>query len=81
MTTQHIPATEPTRMIYPFPQPGKLVQLAYRELHIAVNGTPDQQGQLGNHALLPRQWEPATWLRISRGASAARRPSRRCGKE
>ena len=43
MTTQQTPATEPAPMIHPFPQPGKLVQLAYRELHIAVNGTPDQQ--------------------------------------
>ena len=60
MTTQQTPATEPAPMIYPFPQPGKLVRLAYRELHTAVNGTPDHQKQLGNHALLPRPWEPAT---------------------
>ena len=47
-------------MIYPFPQPGDLVGLAYREMHMAVNGTPEQQDELGNHGLLPRPWEPAT---------------------
>ena len=44
----------------PVPRPGKLVHLAYRELHIAVNGTEAEQKALGNHALLPRPWDPAT---------------------
>ena len=60
MTTQQTPIACPAPMIYPFPQPGELVGLAYREMHIAVNGTPEQQDELGNHALLPRPWEPAT---------------------
>lgn len=59
MTTQQTPATEPP-MIDPFPQPGRLVQLAYRELHIAVNGTPEQQKALGNPTRLPRPWDPDT---------------------
>ena len=49
-------------MIYPFPVPGEQVRLAYRELHIAINGTEEQKKALGNHALLPRPWEPATCL-------------------
>ena len=60
MTTQQTPGTEPAPMIYPFPQPGKLVRHAYYELHTAVNGTTEHQKHLGNHALLPRPWEPAT---------------------
>lgn len=47
-------------MIYAFPQPGKLIQHAYSELHTAVNGTAAYKKALGNHALLPRPWEPAT---------------------
>ena len=52
----------PAPMVLPFPIPGELVRLAYRELHIAINGTEAEQKALGNHALLPRPWEPATCL-------------------
>ena len=55
------PATPPP-MILAFPVPGALVRLAYLELHTAINGTEQQQKDLGNHALLPRPWEPATCL-------------------
>lgn len=54
--------SNPTPMVYPFPVPGDQVRLAYRELHVAVNGTEDEQKALGNHTLLPRPWEPATCL-------------------
>lgn len=47
-------------LIAPFPPPGPQVQLAYRELHLAVNGTPEQKKTIGSPALLPRPWEPTT---------------------
>jgi hypothetical protein len=47
-------------MILSFPTPGRQVQLAYRDLNLAMNGNPDQKKQVGNPALLPRPWEPAT---------------------
>ncbi|GAB2863301.1 hypothetical protein [Nocardioides pacificus] len=49
-------------MVVPFPTPGEQVRLAYRELHIAINGTEEQKKNLGMPALLPRPWEPATCL-------------------
>src|SRR3546814_4618052 len=49
-------------MVFPFPVPGGHVRLAYRELHIAINGTEEEKKALGNHALLSRPWEPATCL-------------------
>ncbi|QLQ11735.1 MAG: hypothetical protein HZY75_05265 [Nocardioidaceae bacterium] len=49
-------------MILPFPVPGRQVQLAYRELNLAVNGTEEEKKQIGNPALLPRPWEPASCL-------------------
>ncbi|MAS55941.1 MAG: hypothetical protein OSB43_04340 [Nocardioides sp.] len=52
----------PTSMVFAFPTPGEEVRLAYRELHIAVNGSEEQKRALGNHALLPRPWEPARCL-------------------
>lgn len=57
-----LPRTEPAvqPMIHPFPTPGRVVLLAYRDLNIAMNGNPDQKQQVGNPALLPRPWEPAT---------------------
>ena len=47
-------------MILPFPTPGRQVQLAYRDLNIAMNGNPEQKKQVGNPALLPRPWELTT---------------------
>ncbi|MDN5899215.1 MAG: hypothetical protein L0H74_04030 [Brachybacterium sp.] len=49
-------------MVSPFPIPGGRVQHAYREMHLAANGTAEQQQALGNHELLPHPWEPATCL-------------------
>jgi len=50
----------PRLMMRPFPTPGAQVQLAYRELNVAINGSPEQRKQIGNPALLPRPWEPAS---------------------
>lgn len=47
-------------LVWPFPQPGPALQLAYRELDIAANGTAEQQRGLGVIADLPRPWAPAT---------------------
>lgn len=42
----------------PLPRPGPLVELAYRELQRAANGTLDQILALGDIHELPRPWEP-----------------------
>jgi hypothetical protein len=47
-------------LVQPFPAPGQLVALAYRELDRAANGSPEQIRALGDLRLLPRPWEPAT---------------------
>lgn len=60
MTAQQEPHGQPTPMVLPFPQPGERVRLAYWELHVAVNGTPEEQKALGPHSQLPRPWEPST---------------------
>lgn len=49
-------------MLLALPVPGPRVRLAYRELHIAINGTAEEKLALGNHALMPRPWEPSTCL-------------------
>ncbi|MFC3689268.1 hypothetical protein [Aquipuribacter hungaricus] len=49
-------------MVAPFPQPAQLVRLAYRELHIAATGTKEQIAALGDPALLPRPWDPASCI-------------------
>jgi hypothetical protein len=56
-------STEPIRsplLVQPFPAPGQLVALAYRELDLAANGSPEEVGELGDARLLPRPWEPAS---------------------
>lgn len=50
----------PRLMVQPFPRPGRQLQLAYRELNLASNGTPEQKKQIGNPAGLPRPWEPGS---------------------
>jgi hypothetical protein len=47
-------------LIQPFPVPGRLVQLAYRELDLASNGAQDQLLALRDLRELPRPWDPAT---------------------
>jgi len=53
-------AARPAPMVRPFPRPGQLVHVAYRELHLAVNGSPEQKEAIGQASLLPRPWDPAT---------------------
>jgi excisionase family DNA binding protein len=47
-------------LVQPFPAPGQLAALAYRELERAANGSPEQIRTLGDARLLPRSWEPAS---------------------
>jgi hypothetical protein len=47
-------------LVKPFPAPGQLVALAYRELDLAANGSAEQIRALGDVRLLPRPWDPAT---------------------
>ena len=47
-------------LVQPFPAPGPLVQLAYRELDRAAAGSPEQIRALGDARLLPPPWEPAS---------------------
>jgi hypothetical protein len=58
------PAIEPdpqTRALtQPFPVPGRLVQLAYRELDLVSNGAQDQLLAFRDLPDLPRPWDPAT---------------------
>lgn len=46
-----------------FPECGSMLRLAYRELHIAANGTDEQINALGPVHLLPRPWDPPTCRR------------------
>ena len=46
-------------LVQPFPAPGRLVALAYRELDRAAS-SPEQILALGDARLLPRPWEPAS---------------------
>jgi hypothetical protein len=47
-------------LVQPFPAPGQLVALAYRELDRAATGSPEQIRALGDARLLLRPWEPAS---------------------
>jgi hypothetical protein len=47
-------------LIQPLPQPGRLLQLAYRELELVSNGAQDQLLALRELRDLPRPWDPAT---------------------
>ncbi|MBO1756479.1 hypothetical protein [Allobranchiibius sp. CTAmp26] len=50
-------------MVQPFPEGGRLLRLAYRELAIAAQGNEDQVAALGPLSELPRPWDPATCRR------------------
>jgi hypothetical protein len=60
VTTTPTSSTTSPLLVQPFPAPGQLVALAYRELDLAASGGPEQMRALGNARLLPRPWEPAT---------------------
>ncbi len=47
-------------LIQPLPQPGRLVQLAYRELDLAASRQQDHLLPLHDLANLQRPWDPAT---------------------
>jgi hypothetical protein len=47
-------------LIQPFPQPGRLVRLAYRELDLAASRQQDHLLPLRDLASVPRPWYPAT---------------------
>jgi len=47
-------------LLQPFPQPGRLVQLAYRQLDLATGRQQDQLLPLHDLANLQRPWDPAT---------------------
>ncbi len=47
-------------MVRPFPRPGPVLQLAYRELRLAAEGDDVARRELGDLARLPRPWIPAT---------------------
>ena len=54
------PSQPDALIVQPFPEVGPLMRVAYRELHLAVNG-PDQHARiLGDIARLPRPWDPTT---------------------
>lgn len=59
MTTSSLASATAT-LVAPFPEPGNLVRLAYRELHTAAHGTKQEIAALGDPARLPRPWLPAT---------------------
>lgn len=60
--TNHDPETTagPVPMVRAFPRPGQRVHVAYRELHLAVNGTAEQKQAIGPASQLPRPWDPST---------------------
>ena len=60
MTGAIEPNPETSLLIQPFPVPGRLVHLAYRELELASNGAQNQLLALRNLGDLPRPWDPAT---------------------
>lgn len=61
-TVQGSPSTppRPAPIVRAFPEPGKGIQQAYRELDLADTGTDAQRKALGDLNLLPRPWDPAS---------------------
>jgi hypothetical protein len=55
-------APTPRAMLAGFPRPGRLVEHAYRELDLAMNGNATQRGALGDVTALPRPWDPTSCL-------------------
>lgn len=57
--TQH---RRPRLLIWQFPSPAPVVELAYRDLDTAANGTAAQKKEVGDPALLPRPWDPSSCI-------------------
>lgn len=55
-----VPRPAQQLMVWPFPKPGRRVQLAQRELYLAAHGTQAQKDALGDPTNLPRPWDPST---------------------
>ncbi len=53
----------PGPMVTDFPHPGRLLEQAYRELDLAINGTDEQRKALGSLKMLPRPWDPDSLTR------------------
>ncbi len=47
-------------LVQPFPTPGPLLGLAYRNLWLAAEGSDNQRQTIGDPSQLPRPWDPAT---------------------
>ena len=62
MTARPGPAAHPKPMIVPVPQPGQLGPAGLPRAPHRGQRHREEQKALGNHALLPRPWEPATCL-------------------
>ena len=54
------PGVDSMALLQPFPQPGRLVQLAYRQLDLAMSRQQDHLLPLHDLANLQRPWDPAT---------------------
>ena len=60
MTDAIGPSAQPMVLVQPFPRPGRLVQLAYRELDLATSRQQDHLLPLRDQSSLQRPWDPAT---------------------
>ena len=54
------PGADSMALLQPFPEPGRRVQLAYRQLDLATRRQQDQLLPLHDLANLQRPWDPAT---------------------
>lgn len=54
------PDGQPVPILRPFPRHGQRIQVAHREMPLAVNGTAEQKQAVGPASLPARPWEPST---------------------
>ena len=54
------PVSQAKPLVRDFPQPGTRIEIAYRELHLAQYGTPEQKQAVGDFVKLARPWDPAS---------------------
>lgn len=50
----------PYPLAKPFPQPGRGLRHAYRELDLGLNGNAAQRQAIGDPNVLPRPWDPGS---------------------
>jgi hypothetical protein len=60
MTGALCPGADSMALVQPFPEPGRLPQLAYRELDLATSRHQDHLLPLRHLAELRRPWDPGT---------------------